>query len=47
MLFRSLDGHTLGDIAAHELAVRPNGDLAHRLQKLGLTPMGNAEETDG
>lgn len=42
-----LDGHTLGDIAAHELAVRPNGDLAHRLQKLRLTPMGNAGETDG
>lgn len=42
-----LDGHTLGDIAAHELAVRPNGDLARRLEKLGLAPMGNAGETDG
>lgn len=29
-----LDGHVLGDIAAHELAVRPNGDLNHKLQKL-------------
>lgn len=29
-----LDGHALGDIAAHELAVRPKGDLNRRLQKL-------------
>lgn len=29
-----LDGHVLGDIAAHELAVRPKGDLNHKLQKL-------------
>lgn len=42
-----LDGHALGDIAAHELAMRPEGDLAHKLDKLGRTQHKKTEDGDG